>query len=91
MIIVSGSSPLFKVRTAPSASYSSSRWKLELVNEDINLTSSDSLKFLFPIQYSSNYQNQIRIIKFTFYFIEDKVEYDPLTNIITNEVNINGN
>jgi hypothetical protein len=67
------------------------RGNIELVNEDINLTSSDSLKFLFPIQYSSNYQNQIRIIKFTFYFIEDKVEYDPLTTITTNEVNIHGN
>ena len=37
MIIVSGSSPLFKIRTAPSASYSSSRCKLELVNEDTNI------------------------------------------------------
>ena len=67
------------------------RGNIELVNEDINLTSSYSLKFLFPIQYSNNYQNQIRIIKFTFYFIEDKIEYDPLTTITTNEVKINDN
>jgi hypothetical protein len=40
MIIISGSVPIFKVRTAPSASYDSSNWKLELVNEDTNVFTS---------------------------------------------------
>jgi hypothetical protein len=37
MIVISGSIPIFKVRTAQSASYNSSNWKLELVNEDTNV------------------------------------------------------
>ena len=59
---------------------------IELPNDYIKLVDSDSLKFIYPIQYSSNFQNQIRIIKFVFYFKRDEVEYDPLTNIIYEEL-----
>ena len=63
---------------------------LESLYDYINLKSSDSLKFIHPIQYSSNYQNQVRIIKFVFFFEKDKIEDELLTNI-NNEVIINGN
>ena len=58
---------------------------IELPNDYIKLVDSDSLKFIFPIQYSSNFQNQIRIIKFVFYFKRDEIEYDPLTTITYEE------
>ena len=58
---------------------------IELPNDYIKLASSDSLKFIYPIQYSSNFQNQIRIIKFIFYFKRDEIEYDPLTTITYEE------
>lgn len=59
---------------------------IELPNDFVKLVSSDSLKFIFPIQYSTNFQNQIRIIKFIFYFKRDEIEYDPLTTITYEEL-----
>lgn len=58
---------------------------IELPNDFVKLVSSDSLKFIFPIQYSSNFQNQIRIIKFIFYFKRDEVEYDELQQVTYEE------
>jgi len=64
---------------------------IELPNDYVKLVSSDSLKFILPIQYSTNFQNQIRIIKFTFFFKRDVIEYDNLKQVKPAEVTINGN